>query len=851
MNIFGKERRELKKEKRALKKALKKEKKANWKEYKKEKKIEDKVASKLLRESLKEEYKDAPALTKFFNVNNERIKKAVKHLAVIIIAATVAFFLLADSVTELISMAINDHIDKIASSYVDPEVLHALSPLDEEGSKRIDAIPGNNADDTWTFCVYMVGSNLEDNRENDLSEYVTAITEGIADENRQNNRTSIYERLDRYSSEINENGLDVPEYLYKIDKPVASSNPVIEEVTVTDEPGGASTDIAEMCANSLPENITIVVQTGGARRWSNALINPNKTQRFVIKNEIMNEVENIHIQDSCNPDTLADFISYCDKNYKSDHMGMILWDHGGGVTGFGVDMIYGSGMSLADLNTAFSKSLKKNVENPYFDFIGFDACLMASTDVAVALDGYGKYLMASEEVEPGDGWDHTAWLGALAEDPTLSAPAIGRAIADSYMDHYMKQNNDMLLHKLSGDRVVTFSVSDLHKAALVDAAYEKMNEKLLKLVIDNPSVLVDMSRAAKKTMRYAVSDYDYYNTIDLGTYVDYLSETYPDECEDVRRLLRDAVLYKRATSYHNGSQGLSIYFPASMEEAYSLYLFTDYVYNISNKPSTNALYFYKVAGCLNEEMQKHVEELTGKQIKALDTQMFYDYKDIMPEISSDNEIVINVGNELENSIQDVFVEIARYDEAIDKLTYYGTDDCYEYDGNGNIVVDVDGQWFAIDGSLLDANISFATDTTSTYIAKVLHNSVPSYMTFTMNNETGAIAINSVVKIPDPDKLEFDAALRSATELLPGDTIIPVLTKQSADGKTTYEDHGKKIKYKVSTTIELENLPDGDYVQSVVITDLRGDKYYSPVVEAQFKNGKASELKVNPYYVGQN
>lgn len=43
------------------------------------------------------------------------------------------------------------------------------SPIDEEGAARIDAIEPVNADDTWTICVYMVGSNLEDMDENYLT----------------------------------------------------------------------------------------------------------------------------------------------------------------------------------------------------------------------------------------------------------------------------------------------------------------------------------------------------------------------------------------------------------------------------------------------------------------------------------------------------------------------------------------------------------------------------------------------------------------------------------------------------------------------------------------------------------
>ena len=827
MNPFSKENREKRKLKRA-----------DWKKYKKEKR-------QMKRASLKEEYANAPVLTRFFHVNAHRI---IVTLIWAVVVLSVLGIILTDE--DFIAGEIYKHLDKVDAKDVPQEEIYALSPIDEDGAKRISKLPENGADDTWTFCVYFVGANLEDMHENDLSSYVCKITSDIAAENSTVKNDQLNERLGRYASEVNENGLDLPEYLYKIDKPVASSSTVTEEVIVANKMGAASADISEMVSNELPENITIVVQTGGATRWSNTLVNPNKTQRFVIKNGIISEVENMHIQDSCDPNTLSDFISYCAKNYESDHMGLILWDHGGGVTGYGLDSIFNSEMTLADLQKAISKPLKKDVNDPYFDIIGFDACLMASTEAASVFDGYGKYLAASEEVMPGDGLNYSVWLNTLAENPTMNAAEVCREITDSYIDFHMKRNLDSITTKVLGNTVVTFSVVDIHKAAMLNAAYEKMNEKLLKLAVNDKSVITDMSRAASKTMRYSKENYDYYNTIDLGTYVDYLSETYPDECEEVRKLLREAVLYKRGNSFLKDSQGLSIYFPISMGESYGLYIFTDYIYNISKNKCTNALYYYKVAGCLNDELQKTVLDVTGKSLPVLNTQLFYDYQMIEPTIN-DNEIVINIGDDLSKSIQDVYLETACYDEVLEKITYYGTDNCYDFDGEGNIVATVDGQWFALDGSLLKADISFSTDETSTYIAKVIHNGVLSLMTFTYDNNTGDIVINSVSKMPGQTDGEYDPSFRINTELIPGDTIIPILTEQDAYGQEQQEANGKKVKYKASSKIQLINLPDGDYVQSVVVTDMRGDSYYSPVVEAHFKNGKASDLKVTPEFVGRS
>ena len=64
----------------------------------------------------------------------------------------------------------------------DKPLIYEESPIDEEGAAKIDAIAPVSADDTWTICVYMVGSNLEDMDENDLS-YVTDVM--IADQKEQ------------------------------------------------------------------------------------------------------------------------------------------------------------------------------------------------------------------------------------------------------------------------------------------------------------------------------------------------------------------------------------------------------------------------------------------------------------------------------------------------------------------------------------------------------------------------------------------------------------------------------------------------------------------------------------------
>ena len=69
-----------------------------------------------------------------------------------------------------------------------------------------------------------------------------------------------------------------------------------------------------------------------------------------------------------------------------------------------------------------------------FDFVGFDACLMATAETGLMLNSYADYMIASEETEPGIGWYYTDWLTALSKNTSMPTTEIGRNIVDSFVD---------------------------------------------------------------------------------------------------------------------------------------------------------------------------------------------------------------------------------------------------------------------------------------------------------------------------------------------------------------------------------------------------------------------------------
>lgn len=77
------------------------------------------------------------------------------------------------------------------------------------------------------------------------------------------------------------------------------------------------------------------------------------------------------------------------------------------------------------------------------DIIGFDACLMAMHEIGAVLTPYANYLLASELLEPGIGWDYSAllkyvqgntWAGAAVNSAAgFTAADIADVIIGGYM----------------------------------------------------------------------------------------------------------------------------------------------------------------------------------------------------------------------------------------------------------------------------------------------------------------------------------------------------------------------------------------------------------------------------------
>ena len=195
--------------------------------------------------------------------------------------------------------------------------------------------------------------------------------------------------------------------------------------------GMDTSDLKEMLDADIAGNVNVIVETGGCRMWKNNLVSASTNQIYKVENGGLKPLkDNIGSKPMVEPATLVEFIGYCQTEYPADRNILILWDHGGGsISGYGYDELYknAGSMDLAELSAALREA------DCVFDWIGFDACLMATLETALVCGDYADYLIASEETEPGTGWFYTGWLTALSENTSVDTVTLSKTLIDDYI----------------------------------------------------------------------------------------------------------------------------------------------------------------------------------------------------------------------------------------------------------------------------------------------------------------------------------------------------------------------------------------------------------------------------------
>ncbi len=311
--------------------------------------------------------------------------------------------------------------------------------------------------------------------------------------------------------------------------------------------GMGTSDLGEMVKATISDKVNVIVETGGCKAWKNNIVSSARNQIYQVQTGGLRRLEdNFGTAYMTDPDNLASFIQYCKKNFPADRNILIFWDHGGGsLSGYGYDEKQGSGFGLsADTMTLpeIDAALKKG--GCVFDWIGFDACLMATLETAMVCNNYADYMIASEESEPGTGWYYTDWLTQLSKNTSASTESIGKTIVDTFV---------AASTRAQANAQVTLSVLDLAKMqGTVPQALRNFSTATTNLIKGNNYKQVADARAnARQFARQSRI-----NQVDM---IDLCDRIGTAESKTLSAALKGCVAYNKSTMTR--AYGVSVYFP--------------------------------------------------------------------------------------------------------------------------------------------------------------------------------------------------------------------------------------------------------------------------------------------------
>ena len=460
------------------------------------------------------------------------------------------------------------------------------------------------------------------------------------------------------------------------------------------ECGFATEDLNEIMYGYTAGNLNVIVQTGGTAEWQNTVVADDRCQRYRVTEDGLELVDDsLGMQNMADSATLTDFIQYCSSNYAADHYGLVLWDHGGGVVGgYGYDENFGGdSMSLTEMSRALGDA------SVHLDMLGFDACLMANFEICLMAAPYADYLIASEEPEPGCGWYYTDWIGKLSENCGIPPKRYGRQIIDDYITESGWDSPSMYS---------TLGMFDLQQVTqkLLPALSQFSDDAVQQL---SAGEYRRISQSRSNTRAVYQSELDH---IDL---LDYAQHSQSETADQLEQAVSDCVVYYQETENGSGDNGLSILFPYydlsaldMLEEMYQTLGYDDaYPAFLEQFANVMAGGQISVSGFSNTQNHAAASEYSGFQW--FDADAGYDesyYETYSADLSLlettevDGRCVLELSEEDWEIVNDAAMQMfAVYDGFYVDM---GLDDYCEFDDYGNLIVEYDQTWVALDGQVV-------------------------------------------------------------------------------------------------------------------------------------------------------
>lgn len=584
------------------------------------------------------------------------------------------------------------------------------------------------------------------------------------------------------------------------------------------EGGFATDDLLELLEVRLPENVTVVIETGGAAEWWNDMVDASVLQRYVYDSRGLRLVDEQPSASMGERETLADFLRFASENYPADRTAVVFWNHGGGsVAGASFDELYDyDSLTLDEMYAAFAEVWEPTLEpgKQPLELVGFDTCLMATVDVAYTFCDLSRYLVASEETEPANGWYYSRWLGALARNPSMDGAILGRVICDSYFRGCVEAGT-------ADD--ATLSLTDLSRLEGLLDAYEIFGAEALAAACDDPTFFTRFARVAAQSENYGgnTREQGYTNLVDLGHMARQSDTELLPSAQRVLDALEDCVLYQVKGPYRREATGLSCYYSYNGD--------VDDLAGYTGIGAGKAFkHFYQLAltGQLSADGEAYLADLyiNTEELQPIQGLPDTDWDGAPLARDEDGGIVLELGPQANDLLVSVYFSLYYMDADSDVLLLLGTDDDIIADWENGVFRDnCRGVWGSIDGNIVYLELSYQGDGYNIYAVPVLLNGESCYLQVVYDFTEKEWRILGARQGID-DSGMAGKGLRLLEE---GDELTTVWYASSLYGEDDFEPYEIDTFTVTADTAFYEiDLPDGEYVMVFEMRDAMDNCAYS-------------------------
>ena len=307
-------------------------------------------------------------------------------------------------------------------------------------------------------------------------------------------------------------------------------------------------------AYDLPENVNVLIETGGSRDWSIDDVDNEYLQYYTVQKNgirLVNQLPSVSMGESS---ALSDFIKWSAQNYPAKHYMTVIWGQGGGPLG---GVVYDSkydfdSLSVRELKSALGSAGIK------MDLIGFDASLTSNLETAAAVSMYSDYMVASEGIMPASGWDYEDLFYFISANPQASASSIGQEICIGAAG---KANDEEA-------ELMSMAVIDLSKETMLSQAFDGVAQTLADATGTAASLGTLRSSLDNIESIGANTQWEGYSNIaDMGELVSVLGSDFGSPAAHLKNALGEAVVCKYTGKVCSGHSGLGFWYPSHRDGA--------------------------------------------------------------------------------------------------------------------------------------------------------------------------------------------------------------------------------------------------------------------------------------------